>query len=108
MIRVLRPALIVLLVALFATPQAAMAQETPVNESVGPAVLVADKVWLEGNTRLIASGNVEALYDDVRIKRRGSPMTAVPINSASKARSPSRKATMYWFWQTPPRWTGLA
>ncbi len=68
MIRLLRPALIVLLVALFATPQPTMAQETPVNASDGPAVLVADKVWLEGNTRLIASGNVEALYDDVRIK----------------------------------------
>ena len=33
-----------------------------------PAVLVADQVFLEGKTRLVAQGHVEALQGDVRIK----------------------------------------
>lgn len=63
-----RPALITALLMLLSAWHPVMAQEPAAGADTGPAVLVADKVWLEGKTRLIASGNVEALYDDVRIK----------------------------------------
>jgi LPS-assembly protein len=33
-----------------------------------PAMLVADDVYLEGNERLVATGNVEALYDGRRLR----------------------------------------
>ncbi len=36
-----------------------------------PAVLVADDVYLEGNERLVATGNVEALYDGRRLQAQG-------------------------------------
>jgi LPS-assembly protein len=36
----------------------------------GPAVLVADDVFVEGKTRLVARGNVEALYGDVRMQAK--------------------------------------
>lgn len=50
---------------------AAMAQNAPVQQTAQtPTVLVADQVWVEGKTRLVASGNVEALHGDVRIKAR--------------------------------------
>ena len=48
----------------------ALSQGQPATNNAKPAVLVADRVWLEGKTRLIASGNVEALYGEVRIKAR--------------------------------------
>ena len=63
-----RPALLAMVVALLCLLRPAMAQVQTVEDAARPAVLVADRVWLEGKTRLIASGNVEALYDDVRIK----------------------------------------
>ncbi|MBU2982769.1 LPS assembly protein LptD [Lentibacter algarum] len=40
----------------------ALAQEAP-----GPAVLVADTVFLDGKSRLVAEGRVEALYGETRI-----------------------------------------
>ena len=36
-----------------------------------PAVLVADDVYMEGNERLVATGNVEALYDGTRLQAEG-------------------------------------
>ncbi|WP_246156666.1 LPS-assembly protein LptD [Aquicoccus porphyridii] len=38
------------------------------TQPAAPAILVADKVFLEGKTRLVAEGNVEALQDGTRIK----------------------------------------
>ncbi|WP_137700097.1 LPS-assembly protein LptD [Marimonas lutisalis] len=43
----------------------------PIDETAtdtGPSVLVADKVYLDGKTRLVAEGNVEALHGDARIQ----------------------------------------
>ena len=62
--------LIALMWGLFWLAWPAAAQEQAVTPRPEPAVLVADKVWLEGKTRLVASGNVEALQGDVRIKAR--------------------------------------
>lgn len=36
-----------------------------------PAVLIADDVYLEGNERLVATGNVEAMYDGRRLRAQG-------------------------------------
>ncbi len=36
-------------------------------QSVGPAILVADDVYLDGSEKLVATGNVEALYDGRRL-----------------------------------------
>ncbi|UYV38899.1 LPS assembly protein LptD [Rhodobacteraceae bacterium D3-12] len=52
-------------------PTSSVTQTTPSTQSeANAAALVADQVWVEGKTRLVASGNVEALYGDVRIKAR--------------------------------------
>ncbi|MEQ8258281.1 MAG: LPS assembly protein LptD [Roseovarius confluentis] len=40
----------------------------PATGATMPAVLVADDVFLSGNEQLVASGNVEALYDGRRLK----------------------------------------
>ena len=37
------------------------------EETAGPAILVADSVYLDGKTRLVAEGRVEALSGDTRI-----------------------------------------
>ncbi|MEC8669039.1 MAG: hypothetical protein VXY45_14495, partial [Pseudomonadota bacterium] len=44
-------------------PVAALAQQ-----SDAPAVLVADRVWLEGQSRVIAEGAVEVMQGDVRLR----------------------------------------
>ncbi|MEP4639725.1 MAG: LPS-assembly protein LptD, partial [Yoonia sp.] len=36
----------------------------------GVATLVADNVSVEGNSRLIAQGNIEVFYDDTRLSAR--------------------------------------
>ncbi len=53
----------IVLSALMLGPRPAGAQQAP-----PPALLVADDVVMEGNERLIASGNVEALYDGRRLR----------------------------------------
>ncbi len=61
--------IVAVLIAALALPAAAMAQgERQAQAQPTPAILVADKVFLEGKTRLIAEGNVEALQDGTRIK----------------------------------------
>lgn len=45
----------------------AAAQDAPLQ----PAVLVADDVYLEGNERLVANGNVEAIYNGRRLQAEG-------------------------------------
>ncbi|MFZ5962941.1 LPS-assembly protein LptD [Thalassococcus sp. BH17M4-6] len=50
--------------ALLLTTGPARAQEA---DTVDAALLVADSVLIEGETRLIAQGNVEALYDGTRL-----------------------------------------
>jgi len=50
-----------LLLAPFGMARAQQAAPPP------PAVLVADDVYMEGNERLVATGNVEALYDGRRL-----------------------------------------
>lgn len=59
MVRIL--ALLLLVLGSF-LPRAASAQE-----SADPALLVADAVTVEGGDRLVASGNVEVLYDGIRL-----------------------------------------
>ncbi|MDU8926561.1 LPS assembly protein LptD [Alisedimentitalea sp. MJ-SS2] len=56
-------------VLLLASPGAAQTQ-TPTPPPSGAAVLVADQVFLQGKTTLVATGNVEALHGDTRIKAR--------------------------------------
>ncbi|MEM7599177.1 MAG: LPS assembly protein LptD [Pseudomonadota bacterium] len=41
------------------------------QEPLQPAVLVADDVYLEGNERLVATGNVEAVYNGRRLQAEG-------------------------------------
>lgn len=64
MSRFLRPALTLLLAAclLTAEPRAPLAQQTR-----DTALLVADSVFLNGKTELVAEGRVEAVYGDVRV-----------------------------------------
>ncbi|KRS17873.1 LPS-assembly protein LptD [Roseovarius indicus] len=63
--------LLVLVMAL-ARPGAATAQAgTGTDAPPPPAVLVADDVYMEGNERLVATGNVEALYDGTRLQAEG-------------------------------------
>lgn len=38
------------------------------QDSDAPAMLVADRVWLEGRSRVVAQGAVEVLYDDARLR----------------------------------------
>ncbi|WP_111734177.1 LPS-assembly protein LptD [Roseovarius amoyensis] len=45
---------------------AARAQDVP-----QPAVLIADDVYMDGNERLVATGNVEAIYDGRRLQAEG-------------------------------------
>lgn len=49
--------------------KAQTASSTETQSSL-PALLVADQVFVEGETRLIATGNVEALYDGSRLQAR--------------------------------------
>lgn len=49
-------------------PVPALAQEAAPPP---PAVLVADDVYMEGNERLVATGNVEAIYDGRRLQAEG-------------------------------------
>ena len=49
------------LVAVLAAPLHAQQTQTP------PALLIADQVRIDGNSRLIATGNVEALHDGARL-----------------------------------------
>lgn len=49
-------------------PPAARAQGTAPPQ---PAVLIADDVYMEGNERLVATGNVEAIYDGRRLQAEG-------------------------------------
>lgn len=56
----------VLAVAVGRVP-AALAQDVPPE----PAVLIADDVYMEGNERLVATGNVEAIYDGRRLQAEG-------------------------------------
>lgn len=58
------------LALLLCLPLPLTAQPQEAEAPPEPAVLVADRVWLEGKTRLIAEGNVEALNGEVRIKAR--------------------------------------
>ena len=62
-----------ILVAAF-WPSSGLAQDRERQQvSVGedaPAILVADDVFLSGDEQLIATGNVEALYDGRRLKAR--------------------------------------
>ncbi|CUH62765.1 Organic solvent tolerance protein [Thalassovita gelatinovora] len=61
--------LVVLLCAGHTLPAAAQQQGNPVpTQAVKSAVLVADDLRVEGRNRLIADGNVEAFYDDMRLK----------------------------------------
>lgn len=46
---------------------AARAQDAPPQ----PAVLIADDVYMDGNERLVATGNVEAIYDGRRLQAEG-------------------------------------
>ncbi len=56
--------LALLLVALLVWAAPALAQSDPSQ----PAVLIADDVFLDGETTLVASGNVEALFEGRRLK----------------------------------------
>ena len=49
-------------------PQIGVAQD---SAPPPPAVLVADDVYMEGNERLVATGNVEAIYDGRRLQAEG-------------------------------------
>lgn len=48
-------------------PVEAQAQAQPGTEAPAPAMLVADRIWLASETRIVAEGNVEALQGDVRL-----------------------------------------
>ncbi|WP_372609851.1 LPS-assembly protein LptD [Aquicoccus sp.] len=71
-LHLIRAMLIAALCLSVALPVPATAQdERPAqSRSADPAILVADNVFLEGKTRLVAEGNVEALQDGTRIKAR--------------------------------------
>ncbi|MEM7731490.1 MAG: LPS assembly protein LptD [Pseudomonadota bacterium] len=49
----------------------AMAQTGAPTDPPQPAVLVADDVYVDGNERLVATGNVEALYNGRRLQAEG-------------------------------------
>ncbi len=51
-----------------ALPVPAARAQDDVTARRAPAVLVADRVALEGDNRLVAEGNVEALYGETRLK----------------------------------------
>lgn len=60
---------LVAVLLLAAGSAAVLAQSAaPASTRPGPAVLVADQVYLQGRSTLVASGHVEALHGDVRIK----------------------------------------
>lgn len=58
----MRYSLVLILTVLWALPLRAQQEDT-----VDAALLVADSVFIEGESRLIAQGNVEALYDGTRL-----------------------------------------
>ncbi|WP_135505000.1 LPS-assembly protein LptD [Roseovarius aestuariivivens] len=49
-------------------PVAAFAQSEDVADAPSPAMLVADDVFLDGSEQLVATGNVEALFDGQRLR----------------------------------------
>ncbi|MEO0371449.1 MAG: LPS assembly protein LptD [Pseudomonadota bacterium] len=49
----------------------ALAGPLAAQEPPQPAVLVADDVYLDGNERLVATGNVEAIYNGRRLQAEG-------------------------------------
>ncbi|WP_324754663.1 LPS-assembly protein LptD [Roseovarius sp. Pro17] len=65
-------ALVLALLPLLATALAPAALDAQVRRpparGAGPALLIADDVLIEGDKTLIASGNVEAVYDGQRLK----------------------------------------
>lgn len=61
MLRLLSPLALALCLAM------PLAAEEAADVAAGPAMLVADSVYLEGKTRLVAEGRVEALSGDTRI-----------------------------------------
>ena len=58
----MRPRLIAFLLGLLLWPTLAAAQQT------APATLIADRVAIEGEGRLVARGNVEVLYGETRLR----------------------------------------
>ncbi|MEL7256067.1 MAG: LPS assembly protein LptD [Pseudomonadota bacterium] len=48
-----------------------IAEPLPAQEPPHPAVLVADDVYVDGNERLVATGNVEAIYNGRRLQAEG-------------------------------------
>ena len=64
--------LLVLILGLVAAPLWAQSEQrrTVVNDPVQPAILVADDVYLTGDETLVATGNVEALFDGRRLQAR--------------------------------------
>lgn len=70
--RLARHLCVAALLALGAAPLPLVAQTTTLtanagDESTEPALLLADAVFVENGARLIASGNVEALHDGLRL-----------------------------------------
>lgn len=63
------PRLLALIWAMLALPCALSAQEGTASPAE-PAMLIADEVLLTDDNRLVATGNVEALYDGHRVKAR--------------------------------------
>ena len=53
-----------------ALPLAAWAQQAAATQSDGPALLIADDVVVEQDNRLVATGNVEALFDGSTLRAR--------------------------------------
>jgi len=58
---------LVVFVAVAVAGAAAIAQTTGTGTSPTPALLVADEVFVEGQDRLVATGNVEALQGDLHL-----------------------------------------
>ncbi|WP_407493300.1 LPS-assembly protein LptD [Pseudooceanicola sp. MF1-13] len=50
-------------------PLPGLAQDTGAADD-GPAMLVADRVWLEGKSRVVAEGSVEVLQGEARLRAR--------------------------------------
>jgi LPS-assembly protein len=60
-------ALFLLAFAFVATPIGVYAQTEPENP---PAILIADSIFVTAESKLIAQGNVEAFYGDIRLRAR--------------------------------------
>lgn len=64
-------ALVALGLALGRPPAAAAQAAAPGAAAPPPAILVADEVYMDGDQRLVATGNVEAIYDGRRLRAGG-------------------------------------